>query len=243
MANFITNQNIEIDYQIAGLGDRIFAYVIDSIIVGGYVFFIMLLSSGISQSAPESYIYFTIIFIAPVLFYSLLFEFFANGQTPGKRVRDIKVIRVNGGSPTFSGYLLRWIFRPIDTGIYGIVAIICISATEKGQRLGDIVAGTTVAKIPSQIKLDDIQGPAIENHEVTFPEVQRLSDQQVELIKEALRMNQVNYESEGIETLATKIQAFLSISTDLPAMKFLHTVLKDYEYLAQEEGKMFQTGE
>src|SRR5690606_22996770 len=139
MTKFITNQNIEIKLEPAGLGDRIIAFLIDLLII----FFYGMLAAIIVSNFV---FYSSVILFVPILFYFLLFEIFTNGQSPGKKVREIKVVKLNGGSPTIFNYLLRWVLWPIDFFIYGSVAIFCIIVTKNGQRLGDFAAGTTVIK-------------------------------------------------------------------------------------------------
>lgn len=224
MTKFITNQNIEIKLELAGLGDRILAFLIDALIIGLYGVFV-------AAIIPTSEPYFIILFV-PVLFYSLLFEFFTNGQSPGKKAREIKVVKLNGGSPTLFNYLLRWIMRPIDILIYGSVAILCIIVTKNGQRLGDLAAGTTVIKQRSSLAIADISSIKKSlDHTVTYPQVKRLNDKQTALIRKALNMRRDGLNETATEEIALKTKKFLQIETDTPDVKFLYTILKDYEHV------------
>ncbi len=224
MTKFITNQNIEIKLELAGLGDRILAFLIDALIIGLYGVFV-------AAIIPTSEPYFIILFV-PVLFYSLLFEFFTNGQSPGKKAREIKVVKLNGGSPTLFNYLLRWIMRPIDILIYGSVAILCIIVTKNGQRLGDLAAGTTVIKQRSSLVIADISSIKKSlDHTVTYPQVKRLNDKQTALIRKALNMRRDGLNETATEEIALKTKKFLQIETDTPDVKFLYTILKDYEHV------------
>src|SRR5690606_25140939 len=148
-----TNQNIEIQLELAGLGDRILAFLIDALIIFLYAMFCTFTLSLFS-SLNDSF-FFVVPFI-PILFYSLLFEIFTDGQSPGKKAREIKVVKLDGGSPKVFNFLLRWVLWPIDFFIYGAVAILCIIVTKNGQRLGDIAAGTTVIKQRASLKISDI---------------------------------------------------------------------------------------
>src|SRR3546814_18483963 len=76
---------------------------------------------------------------------------------------------------------MRWIFRPIDCTIGWVsVALICILINGKGQRLGDIAAGTTVVRTRRRTHLADIQiRERTPNSTVTYPEVISLSDQDI----------------------------------------------------------------
>lgn len=231
MTKFITNQNIEIKLELAGLGDRIIAFIIDSVIIFCYGIFATLVFS-LFVSTSGSFYYILIILFLPILFYSLLFEIFTDGQSPGKKVREIKVVKLDGGSPTVFNYLLRWVLRPIDFFIYGGVAIMCIIVTKNGQRLGDLAAGTTVIKQRASLNISDIATIKKSlDHTVTYPQVKRLNDKQAELIRRALHMRRDGMNGTATDEIASKTKNFLQIETDTPNVKFLYTVLKDYEYL------------
>ncbi len=231
MTKFITNQNIEIKLELAGLGDRIFAFLIDASIILVYILGIFFLNIFIHTE----FSYLNFIFILPVLFYSLLFEIFSNGQTPGKKIREIKVMRLDGGAPGISNFLLRWILRPIDILIYGSVAMISIIVTKNGQRLGDLAAGTTVVKVRSSLSIADVESINKNlNHVVTFNQVKRLNDNQVALIRKALHMRRDGFNTAAAEELAKKIKDYLSIESKLPTTIFLYTILKDYEYFQMQ---------
>ena len=209
MAKFINNQNIELKLEIAGLGDRILAFLIDGAIIIAYAALII----GIIGFGDDVLI--AILFL-PIMFYSLAFEAMSNGQSPGKKARNIKVVRLNGGSPTFANYLLRWLIRPIDILLNGAVAIASIIITKNGQRLGDLVAGTTVVKSTQRIKFSDIKTIRDESHVVQFRQVRRLNDQQINLIRKALQTRRDGYSAEGVTELAKKIKETLQITTDMP---------------------------
>ena len=229
MTKFITNQNIEIKLELAGLGDRILAFLIDALIIFLYVMFSALIVSLFASSSDS--LLFVIPFI-PILFYSLLFEIFTNGQSPGKKAREIKVVKLDGGSPTFLNYLLRWVLRPIDIFIYGGVAIMCIIVTKNGQRLGDLAAGTTVIKQRNSLQITDVSTVKKSlDHTVTYPQVKRLNDKQVELIRRALQMRRDGLNGDATDEIAVKTKKFLQIDTDTTNLKFLYTILRDYEYL------------
>lgn len=228
MTKFITNQNIEIRLELAGLGDRILAFLFDALIIGVYLITIGLIFS--SSGGAFSVAYF--ICILPVMFYSLLFEIFANGQSPGKKQRNIKVVKLDGGSPGIVNYLLRWILRPIDIFFYGCVAVISIMVTKNGQRLGDLAAGTTVIKQREKAALSDVsllkKDP---DYQVSFPQVKRLNDKQIDLIRRTLQMRKAGLNGQATIELDKKIRNLLKIEEEMPPVKLLYTIVKDYEHL------------
>src|ERR1700743_3830347 len=123
-----TSQNIDIDYEVAGLGERILARLIDLaifvliLILGSFIGSLtnLFLDPGVGL------IIILTIYITLFVFYDLLFEVFMNGQSIGKRIMKIKVISLDGGQPRFGQYLLRWLFRIVDFALIepGLVAFV-----------------------------------------------------------------------------------------------------------------------
>ena len=178
-----TAQNVGIDFEVAGLGDRILAALIDYALLFCYLilFSIALGLVGWSWTA-------LVVGLLPYLLYFLLCELFLNGQSIGKRVRKIKVARLDGSEPTLGNYLLRWVLRPIDVELFsGMVAIVTVAVNGRGQRLGDLAAGTTVLKLKPRVTLADTMHLFTEtDHDVRFPQVDVLTDEEVATAKEVL---------------------------------------------------------
>ena len=87
--------------------------------------------------------------------------------------------------------MIRWLFRIIESGAFigGIVPVITIAVNGKGQRLGDMAAGTTVVKLKPAVSLDEVLlRPFDESYVVQFPEVRLLSDRDIGIVQEALRI-------------------------------------------------------
>lgn len=228
MTKFITNQNIEISLELASLGDRILAFIIDMLIITCYIFFISMVVGSVGINDPAI----LILFYLPAMFYSLAFETFMHGQSPGKSARDIKVVKLDGGAPTISNYLLRWIFRPLDIILYGAVAMLSIIITKNGQRLGDLAAGTTVIKLRRSTRLKDVETiKKEEGYVIQFPQVKRLSDKQMEVIRKTLKVGHDGFNDAAIAELTQKVKEVLHVTSDLPNIKFLYTIIADYEHL------------
>ena len=82
-----------------------------------------------------------------IAFYDIFFEVFRSGQTPGKRLNGLRVVRVEGHPVTFLSSAVRNILRPIDFLPSGyLLGAIVILSTHKNQRIGDVVAGTLVVR-------------------------------------------------------------------------------------------------
>ncbi len=232
--SIVTPQNIELDYELGSVGDRIVAGLVDIAIMIAYsiVAGIILAFSNIHGSTQV--VVSTIIFL-PVMFYSLFSELLMHGQTVGKRVMSISVISLTGNQPAFSQYLIRWLFRLIDIWLSSyLLAIIVIAVSEKRQRLGDIVANTTLIKTVARTSMQQtMYVPVVENnYRVTYPEVIYLKDTDIQLIKEVL----INIQKSGNTQLSLhimgKIETTLGIKSQHEPLIFLYAVLSDYNYLS-----------
>ncbi|HEY4326302.1 MAG TPA: RDD family protein [Mucilaginibacter sp.] len=229
-----TTQNIDIDYEIGGLGERILAYIIDLgifvalSIIGGILAVKVLSDTGIG-------IYFIIVGVM-LLFYDLVCEVFFNGQSIGKVVMKIRVISLDGTRPRFSQYLLRWLFRmvdffPLTMWVGGLVSIIL---TDNGQRIGDIVAGTVVIRTTPRTTADNIVYANVDDtYQPVFAQASQLTDEDINLIHEVMEAYFKTGNSTVVYNLADKIRQHLSISLppNMNSMLFLQTLVKDYSHI------------
>lgn len=223
-----TTQNVFIDYPIASLGDRILAFLIDTLIQVAYI---VLAYYVLDYLELESVAVNIIIVTLPYLLYHAIFEILMNGQSPGKRQMKIKVVRMDGSSPTIGNYLMRWLLRLVEVFmLQGALAMITIAANGKGQRLGDIVAGTTVVKLIPHQAAESVFTLAEEDYLPSFSQVTALNDYDVELIQQALVVNRDYGNLKPVTMLTEKVKSLLNIESDLPPVKFLYTVIKDYSY-------------
>jgi uncharacterized RDD family membrane protein YckC len=226
-----TTQNVLIDYPVASIGDRILGHLIDRLILIAYS--VAVVAALADRDVDLWYLWLLLLGI-PWMFYSLLFEVFMNGQTPGKQLMKIKVMRLNGTPATVGDFLLRWIFSLVDFYILsGAIALVAVAIGGKGQRIGDMVAGTTVVKLIEQheISAKEVFVAAEETHVPTFTQVTQLSDKDIELIQRALEVNRDQGNGQPVMVITEKIKMLLGIQTDLPPVKFLYTIIKDYNSL------------
>jgi len=245
-----TTQNVTLEYEVASIGDRIVATLIDYLILlawGGLwtaLFFALVAGyKGGSRTTDWSSasgiiaIIVMVIIVAPYVFYFLLSEILFNGQTLGKKARDLRVVRLDGTAPRVGDYLLRWLLRLVDFGFGGgLVAVVAIAASGKGQRLGDMAAGTSVISQRHQpTMLADLPSPAaLAGYQPVFAQAADLSDHDIALLRQLLSrsIKQGNYVL--LKETSTKIKQLLGVHTDLPDEVFLQTVLRDHTYLAAQ---------
>jgi uncharacterized RDD family membrane protein YckC len=225
-----TTQNIEVEYQLAGVGDRMVAYLVDIAIYIGFWFLLLLLNKATSF-LNNNYLAFLASF--PFLFYSVCCEFFLNGQTIGKKAKGIQVISLDGGQASLGQYLIRWVFSIIDVSVSsGVVAVVMIALTDKSQRLGDKVAGTTVVRTRIKTTLQDtIFEETADIYQPLYPQVNILKEKDIALVKEVLNRNYKIPNYEMIVKTADKIKQVLEIVTPHEAEDFLKTVIKDYNHV------------
>lgn len=231
-----TAQNITIQQNVAHVSTRIGSHLIDVLILLGYYFGIMVFFNLIDYTPDFNNITPYLILILPYLFYSLLFEVFMNGQTPGKYFNKIRVVKLDGSKPTFGSYLIRWFLRFIDINIFsGGVAILTIMLNGKGQRLGDIAAGTTVISEKKRVKITDtILESVVETHTPTFPQVTVLTDEEVQTIHKIFKNAKRKRKHNVILKLSFKVKEMTNIQSDLQPMELVDTVIKDYYHYTQE---------
>jgi uncharacterized RDD family membrane protein YckC len=145
---WLSPEKVFLNFNLAGVGSRFAACFIDTIF---QVILIMVIFFGFEFFLFFQYGWFYAItlLIVFVIFngYYILFETLWNGQTPGKRIINIRVIQTDGSSVTFVKVLIRNIVRVIDSLplVYG-VGMISVFASQRNQRLGDMAAGTLVIK-------------------------------------------------------------------------------------------------
>jgi uncharacterized RDD family membrane protein YckC len=187
----ITAHNISIDYEAASLASRGVALFLDLLIITVYTAIMSQIIAITTFGASEGVIILLyIIVLIPVTFYSLLFEYLLKGQTVGKMAMGIRVVNLNGENATLNDYTLRWTFRIIDFWFSaGAIGSLFISTTEKGQRLGDVLAQTAVVRNkPEQVySIRDILNIKDRTkHEPTYLAVSKFTDEDMILIKNAI---------------------------------------------------------
>jgi uncharacterized RDD family membrane protein YckC len=226
-----TTQNVSIEYEVASLGDRIVATILDGLIIFGYYITIMIILGLIGRSLfyGGGFTILFIIIVLPVMFYPLLCETFMNGQSFGKRARKIRVIRMDGRQATFGNYLLRWLIGMVEINFYGIIALITIVLNGKGQRLGDLAAGTTVIKLRDKASISSTAFEKVEEvYTPVFPQAANLTDAEATTIREALQLKNSENQYIIIVRLADKLKSYLNIQTTMNNEAFLKTLLKDF---------------
>jgi uncharacterized RDD family membrane protein YckC len=155
-----TPERVSFDYQIAGLGTRAIAQVLDLLIVGfilAAVYFVALALSVIGSSVATL---FAVIGSFVVIFgYFWLSESLWSGQTVGKKAFRLRAVGDRGEPLTFTQAGIRNVVRIVDFLPYAYgVGLIVLFANGKGKRLGDLAAGTIVVKDSDHVWLWQLPG-------------------------------------------------------------------------------------
>lgn len=230
-----TTQNVRINFQLASVGERISASLLDWL----FFFIVYILLMLVAALIGERGIWIAL-FMIPMLFYSLFFEVFMNGQTLGKKIMKIKVSTADGSAPSFSNYLIRWMFRLVDILLtYGICGILCVVLGEKGQRLGDILGKTTVIKTSRKVSIENtILVDVPENYELVFSESRNINEKDLSLFKKVIA--QIENSDDPVEKLQFGLRARknvmekLGIKTEMEPKKFFETLIIDYNLIHRD---------
>jgi uncharacterized RDD family membrane protein YckC len=147
-----TPESVELEFTLAGIGNRTVALIVDYLIWGAVLIGILIvwsivsvqLSRYINIDNVELWLTAISILIVFTVYtaYFVFFETLWQGQTPGKRYAKIRVIRDDGQPVGVSQALLRSLLRPFDDILFLGMLLIILGKREK--RLGDWAAGTIV---------------------------------------------------------------------------------------------------
>ncbi len=239
-----TTQNVNINFTAASVGERILAYGIDWIIKIAYIivvyqliFNLFKLNELIGDMDNWSQAAIMVSFYLPVILYTLIFETLLDGQTPGKRILKIKVVKIDGYQASLADFLIRWFFRIVDLNMMsGVVALIAIITSDKNQRLGDMTAGTSVIALKNKVNISHtILENLKEDYKPTYPNVIKLSDNDARIIKDTFTTAKASKDYQTLIKLRKKLIEVVEIKemkqkTD---MEFIDVILKDYNYYTQ----------
>ncbi len=243
----VTSQNVKINFKLASIGERVVAFFLDLLVFAAYIFcvqylFFQVLNFEKYLQKLDQYSVMAIIGLLglPILFYALVTESLMEGQSFGKKIMKIKVIKIDGYQCGFSDYLSRWIFRgPEIFMTSGIPAILSMIISKKNQRIGDIASGTAVISLKNKVNIShtilvDLQ----EDYQPRFPGVIAFSDNDVRIIKENFVRALKSNDTEIIHRLAEKIKEILKIEVD-PAefteRKLIEKVIEDFNFYTGKE--------
>lgn len=233
-----TTQNVNLDYKIVSIGERIIAFFIDAFILYLYSILVNLIGDAIGYVFDDSWTQrglVALIFL-PAMFYSLIMHSLFNGRTVGKMLLKMRVVKVDGSPVEWSNYLVRWMLRLVDIWLFvGSIGLLTILFSERRQRLGDAAAGTVVISTKNKTKVSHtILEEVAEEYVPKFTNVTLLTDKDVRLIKETYHIARRSNDFKTLKTLRDKVESILETTSELYDVQYLDTVLKDYNFYTQK---------
>ena len=237
-----TPENVVFGYEVAGIGSRFMAAMVDHAAIGVMqvivLLIVLLIVEGLGGASSldnlSAWVIGALGLISFVLLwgYYILFETLWSGQTPGKRLVKLRVIRIDGTPITLVEALIRNVTRLIDflPVTYGI-GIVVMFVNSQSRRLGDLAAGTLVVFDRPEITLESLRMPTPATAVAPFSQpvqpvqvirpaepgtelpVERLTEHDVTLVEDYLRRRR---DLSGRDALARQLAQVLHQRMGLP---------------------------
>ena len=157
-----TPERVAFQYEIAGIGSRFLAQVVDTLVIMVILIGITILAAslgGISGSGELAILVEVILGFVLLAGYFLISEAAWNGQTLGKRAARLRVVGDHGEPLTIGQAAIRNLVRIVDfLPIFYAIGMLTLFINGRGKRLGDFAAGTLVVRDRQRISLYDLSG-------------------------------------------------------------------------------------
>ncbi|MGN0003421.1 MAG: RDD family protein [Sphingobacterium composti] len=230
-----TPQNVNFEYKLAPVGTRIIAFAIDYGFMLLYIFALVLFfdSTNVLEGLDNWSLWGIYSLVSlPVFFYTIGTEVLMNGQTFGKKIMKLKVVKIDGTRATFYQYFIRWVSNAVDIFMsMGGIGLMSIILSQKGQRLGDIAADTTVISLKESLNLKETVFEELTvEHTIVYPEVYKISDREINEIKDIYNTGYRRKNYEIIKALAAKVEVLIGKKNEELPEKFVAQVIQDHYY-------------
>jgi uncharacterized RDD family membrane protein YckC len=222
----VTPEGVPIRLTVARAGDRLGAFAIDMLIVGASVLVVGLamLFAGVAGDLAGAL---TILFVFLVwTFYFPAFELARQGQTPGKRALHLRAVDARGGPLTAEAVIARNLSREVEF-LLPVLAIVTLGAggwltlaatgwmvvfgflplfNQDRLRVGDLIAGTVVIRIPEAVLLEDLSSRATPAHGFSEAQLDVYGVYELQVLEGVLRGAGQPGHQEAVRTVAAKIR-------------------------------------
>jgi uncharacterized RDD family membrane protein YckC len=250
-----TYLNIDLKFELAHIGTRFGAYLIDWFIKWLYLIIISFATNVNSLSGSVIISFFIYI---PLIFYSFFFEWLNKGQSLGKLLLKIRVVGVDGNYPSIYQCATRWLFLGADMWLIWLFVFIhpafyffalfsplvgglLVILSDKHQRFGDMAANTVVINTRQrEIYIEDTiyaYATKAKGYQPKYPEIMRLTDKDINQIKFLLERASMTMNTEIINKLANHLKNILKIESSDENEAFIKQLLNDYNYFAINDAR------
>jgi uncharacterized RDD family membrane protein YckC len=228
-----TPENVAFDYEVAGIGSRFLAALVDTLliivlqIIVNLTLFLLadaLFADTLDwESGLQTWLFavFGLMAFAFLWGYYVFFEMIWNGQSPGKRWAGLRVIRTDGTPITFSESLIRNLVRLIDfLPVYYGIGVVAMFINQQSRRLGDLAAGTLVVHDRATVTLESLVASptSLAFDPVSYAgsdlPIERLTSQDIQMAEEFLRRQ---HQLSNPLAVASRIARALLERMDVPA--------------------------
>lgn len=169
-----TPEQVEVDLELAGLGSRFLAQMLDwfiKILISVGIGFVLLIALTLLGASPDLERPAPLLVAGAVavlyllwLGYGIYFELRRNGQTPGKKAAGIRTVMDGGGPLDGRAAAVRNLLAVADfLPLFHLLGSVLILLTPRRQRLGDLAAGTVVIR-ERVVGLDPDLGPRLKDY-------------------------------------------------------------------------------
>jgi uncharacterized RDD family membrane protein YckC len=238
-----TTQNVNINMRLASIGERLLAALIDLIIIIAFIYVMGRIIDAFDiirydMDQWSKIAIYSLLFL-PAMIYTMVSEIFFKGQTLGKKILKIKVIKKDGYAANFGDYFTRWMFRLVDIWLLGltpIIGIVSIIVSKDNQRIGDMASGTAVISLKERYKINHkiLEETQSSQYKPTYPSVIQLSDNDIRIIRSTFYTATKSKDNKTIEKLSNKIQEITKTEkNDLTDIEYIKLIIKDYIYFTQ----------
>lgn len=142
LQTFETPEGVELGLKLAGPAPRAIAWSIDAAIK----LVVFILAATLLEVLGDTGLGIALVVLFVVFWlYNVLFEVYAHGATPGKKLMCLRVVNANGTPVSWAGSVIRNLLRAVDMLplFYG-AGVLCSLLNRRFQRLGDMAANTVV---------------------------------------------------------------------------------------------------
>jgi uncharacterized RDD family membrane protein YckC len=234
-----TPESVELQFPLAGIGSRAYALFVDYLLLTIGMIVVILLgwligyqmwvyfkfSTALSNSisgwiAAIAFLLLFSIFVGYFVFFETLWQ----GQTPGKKLAQIRVIRDDGRPIALPQATLRALLRVFDDFFLFLVGFILILQGRQEKRLGDWVAGTVVIQELRQkkdsIKIsDEVKAKEVALGLLEMSSLRSLSPDDFAIVREYL-MRRANFSARARDTVSLRLAQQLKVKLDLESLPF-----------------------